>query len=501
MKILIYSLFLAFMATSAYGDSSVESSIVSFINNTPFILNKDPSFLNGHCVDNSGDKVPCLSTLPPGATQYFYLSPNTRLHVHYILNNPNSQHKLSFDIFHHRNDFILSNYKDPTLNGMLSQNSGPNSITYYVSYPMNLTPSQYDPISYRGVSLSGLVFASDLGDKGSYASTPSLMDAKYFIHQGMNTIRIPISWNYLSKDVQGNHLNPIYLNNVYDTVQQYLNHGIHVILDLHAHLRFNANGKPCSASQNKGCVIGNPRLIWYQLAEKFKPLAQRFDGVDNHNQLMFQISDSPYVHAGQPSTQQVLQYMNDSIAAIRKVGLDNLILIDGNNSSELKIWMTLPGPQGETNAQVFTKENIKDPKDNYAIAVHQYFDESGLGQDAQCLSISNMEDYLNMPSFMAYVNANQLKVFLVQFASGPMSNSPKDNCKNDINQLLQILMADYYKSTTGGFLGWTAWLGGHDWNKTSPFNLQQDSQTQQEATQILEVYKHYLRSPSPIFGF
>lgn len=73
---------------------------------------------------------------------------------------------------------------------------------------------------------------------------------------------------------------------------------------------------------------------------------------------------------------------------------------------------------------------------------------------------------------MHWVKQNQVKVFVSEFGSGLTNsiNPSQDNCTKDVNYFLDQVRANM-NMDKGGFIGWTAWVGGHGWSINDMNNL------------------------------
>lgn len=352
-----------------------------------------------------------------------------------------------------------------------------NGLTLVAKAP-SLTPQRYGAIPFRGINLSG----AEAGNPYQPAWLPSIADAVYFVEQGMNTVRLPILWAYLTPTADSTTPSQPYADSIVATVGQLLDAGLDVILDNHSYMRF---GVPAGAGPVQGpTTVG---ACWALLARVFGKLASRYDGSHGTtNQLVLEIMNEPNTMA----TAQVLDNTNAALAAIRAAGLRNLVLIDGNSWTGLHSWTQVTGDEtdGKANAEVMTPGNIVDPASNYAIAVHQYADANFSGTSPICCDPASFAAGLEMDAFMAWVKANDVKVFLSEFGSGSGSD-----CVQDIDSLLTLVEANAYQPGSGGFIGWTAWVGGHGWS-VSDFN---DLTPNPDPTpQMTQIYAKHLTPPA-----
>ena len=96
---------------------------------------------------------------------------------------------------------------------------------------------------------------------------------------------------------------------------------------------------------------------------------------------------------------------NAGIAAIRDLGLDNMVIIQGNSWSGLHSWHKVgSATDGLSNAEVMIPANIVDPTNNYAIAVHQYVDWNGSGTSPVGQDLNDFINYANFNEFMEWVS-------------------------------------------------------------------------------------------------
>jgi len=339
-----------------------------------------------------------------------------------------------------------------------------------------------DTLSLRGISISGAEAGTDVSY--AYMGMPSYaQDMKYYVEHGMNTVRIPINWNYIvnnANDTQASTSGQQYLNSVKASVNDMLNHGLNVILDLHSYMRFSPGSY--AGSGNQIATAQQMHNVWSIISNSLSTTAKQ-----HPDTLLFEIANEP----NSMSTQQMLVNNNAGIAAIREAGLPNMVVLNGNNWTGLHSWNEVgSATDGKTNAQVLTPQNIVDPLHNYAIAVHQYVDWNGSGTSPTGQTLSNFKNYLKMDSFMNWVKANDVKVILSEFGGGNEANAIAD-----VKYLLEQVEANAYQEGEGGFIGWTAWIGGHTWAKYN-FNYIGPNPDGTDNALMTQIYSHFLDEPS-----
>lgn len=345
----------------------------------------------------------------------------------------------------------------------LSLTSVPNCFAYDI--PNAQTYSQ--GLIYRGVSLEGGAFVN--GGDGKFQ--PKLSDAALFIYQGMNVYRIPIAWEYLA-DINGSFLKDNlgnatqYQKNIDQLIADLSEKKATIIIDLHNYMRFNPGDISLdykNRDANGSDIIGygggaTPSQKAY--FDLWNNIAKRYHGPN----IIYAIMNEPHDLA----MEKVVANENQAIAGIRsaeyylKNNNPHLILIDGNYWSGLHSWHNKGAEHEPSNADTFPGK-IEDPGNNFAIDVHQYFDEdsSGTYPTKDCLSPSRFQQEFKgyWPKFVGWAKQNQVKVFLGEFGSPDTAN-----CRSDTKFLLDNIAAfAYQEQTKSGFIGWAAWAAGSSW--------------------------------------
>lgn len=381
-----------------------EARIITFINNSPFTLtlNQAQPGPSNTCLNNEFKQAACSQLLLPEKSQSLQIAEGSGFNLNYNINalvennyNLNIQNQNSVITFNASTiDGASTNQTDSNTIVFSANSLGPNPV---------FNVSRYTQLPFVGVNLSG----AETGRQYVSAWLPSAVDAQYFVNTGMNTVRVPINWNFLTPtaDVSTvNQLTPankIYLDSIYSSVQQLLHSGVNVVLDLHDYMRYQTN-----SIAGTGDIVSPAQVkaVWTLLATKFSGLANTYDGSSQPNQLIFEIMNEPdkmSTNKNPAGVKATLVRDNYGIAAIRSVGLKNFILIEGDFWSGMHSWLTSTDWAGETNAQVFVPANIQDSANNYAIAVHEYFDQHGSGNSPLCRDRNSFQNYVNFPGFYA----------------------------------------------------------------------------------------------------
>ena len=350
-------------------------------------------------------------------------------------------------------------------------------------------------LKYRGINLSGYEYKGTIGD--AMYQRADLPEFKYFAEKGMNTLRLPIRWEYLiadnkpgydnqitstTLDLSKAHINTMYIAGLKDTVSKYLNAGVNVVIDMHTYLRYCKAGndgtinigqrnEPTDPPAQSGCTIVNKTefaAVWGALANELKPLALQHD-INNQVQLMFSLANEPFSSPQQLlRTQEVFDIEVTGAKAIRAAGLNNRIIFSGNYWDPLHHWTSLvPAgdayPDDKPNGDIFTKANFEKAGidvNGIGLEVHQYFDSNYSGRSEQCNVYADYADFVNklgLTEMAKWMNDNHMQVQLTEF--GAADNTV---CKTDLGHMLRYLEEHALGQPgqeNGGFTGWQLWRG------------------------------------------
>jgi endoglucanase len=230
------------------------------------------------------------------------------------------------------------------------------------TYRAGTNTSPTDPLEFTGVNLAGGEFGdSKPGTTRTYGVKyiyPSAAEMDYFISKGANIIRFPFKWMDLQSELK-QPFNPTVMGQVKRVVTEATGKGLVVILDPHDYARYRSK------------LIGSPEVsheafadFWSRLATQFKLNPQVWFG------LMNEPHDMP--------NEQWLDAANAAIAAIRKVGATNMILVPGNAWTGAHSWIS------SKNGEVMLK--VVDPLNHYIFEVHQYLDKNSSGTKPEAVS-------------------------------------------------------------------------------------------------------------------
>lgn len=431
------------MTLTAYAAYST-LGIINAQNDGAYFVYNSKTANNANCANH----VPCQSALkpPPNAEQQHVDidDKNGWIDLEYnvcqgIKNNANGSSECQgymghFGIFFTPKETKISNSSDGSVFLDTHSSGKMFSVLFHSAIgpppptPSFPSPSIYQGVIYRGINLSG-------GEFDSAFNLPFAKDALYFVQKGANTVRIPFKWEYIQPDLtkpidftQGN------AKKLVDLVGELTHAGIYVILDMHNYLRY-------PSQMFNGPVIGlNSPATTHLYAQAWASFAEQFK---NNDHVFFDLMNEPLA-----DPKLILTNYNAAIIAIRSKGFKNLLLLEGNDWSKMSTWM-------KENASTFIPTNIHDPDNNYAINVHQYFNDEG-GNTATCFDPTILLEKIHFNDFIQWVKANKVRVFLSE-----LGGADNTTCAADINKLLTLIESNPHQENVGGFIGWTAWMGGH----------------------------------------
>lgn len=385
-------------------------------------------------------------------------------------------------------DGIHITYSNPAISsqGLVSGN-----ISYTLIHPnLLLTPAKEPSLwPFAGINLSGLEFGKtidpfvipNLSQEDSTTPLSDLNATEAFINQGINTIRVPVSWGYLQLDGAGKGtLNEAYYNNYLRPLLVTLTRAkVHTMIDLHAYMRYSKFGEQYSGCSNEGpCPDGTLILddkaylsVWGQLLD----LMQNDDAIDKDYILLDLVNEPVNV-----PDDKVFTIQASLIKFLRNKHFNGYILVEGNAWSGLHSWTTYQwtGSDGQTytNASLFSRANFEKAGitdlSKILINVHQYLDSDYSGTHQTCQQDLNTTgaNGFNLNAFVDYLQENQLKAMVTEFGTGQNAAS----CSAPLTQFMQYLSDNNSKDKDYGFAGWTIWSTGHGWGNY-PLRVQPES--------------------------
>ncbi len=329
--------------------------------------------------------------------------------------------------------------KAADLTGFLIQNDSADAApTFYVD-DVGLTgptapikpdpprPHVAHPLAFTGVNIAGGEFGNPKpGERSTYDKNftyPTVAEMDYFVSKGANVIRFPFQWPILQPEANG-PLDPTELERYKKVVTTATGKGLTVLLDPHNYARYYDK------------VIGGPDVpdavfadFWGKMAFQFKDNPKVWFG------LMNEPHDMP--------TGQWFDAANAAVAAIRKAGAKNLILVPGNG------WTSAQGWAANGNDVAMLK--LKDPANHYVFEVHFYFDSDSSGSKPMVTSPTIGVERLK--DFTLWCRKNHVRGFLGEFGA---VDSPEAATAVDATLTFMEKNPDVW-------IGYTWWSAGPWW--------------------------------------
>jgi endoglucanase len=307
------------------------------------------------------------------------------------------------------------------------------------SRPPTMAPgaTSWVPLPFRGINLAG-------GDGGSLTTLPGTSgtnyqfpgsaDVDYFLGLGMNTFRVVFKWERMQPTLNGD-LAASYLANMDALVTDATAKGAYVILEPHNFARY------------QGKLVGSPEVPNAAFADLWSRLATKYAANDK---IFLNLVNEPH----DMPTEQWVSAANDAIAAIRKAGAKNLIMVPGNAWTAASSWSS--SKYGTANAVAML--DVKDPIDNIVYEVHQYLDGDESGGSSTCVSTNIGRARLK--PFVDWLRLHKKRGFLGETAAG---DNP--TCHAAMEDMLR-----YIGESSDVLLGWLWWADG-PWFRSYQFSL------------------------------
>ncbi|RYG35737.1 glycoside hydrolase family 5 protein [bacterium] len=278
------------------------------------------------------------------------------------------------------------------------------------------------PLQYTGTNMSGAEFgpitpgvAPKLAQDYSY---PYPKEIDYFASKGMNVFRVPFHWEAMQRPM-GGPLVQEELARLKFLVSDITSKGFVAIIDPHNYARYD------------GFCVSPADLasLWTGLAKEFK----------GDRRVWFGLMNEPH----DMKDQHWLDIANASIAAIRKTGAKNFLLVPGDHWSGAHTW------GWSDNATVML--GVKDPLNHWALDVHQYLDSDSSGTSEKIVSPTIGVERIK--AVTEWCRKNKRQAFLGEFGTAPTEEA---------KVAVQNMLRDMEKNRDV-WLGFTWWSAGPRW--------------------------------------
>lgn len=304
-----------------------------------------------------------------------------------------------------------------------------------------------EPPRFRGVNLASAEFAPEKlpGVAGKDYIYPNKATAAPFAAMGMTSIRLPILWERIQPKPFG-ALDETELARL-DASLADLAGFRQVIIGIHNYGRYR--GQPLQSAD----ALAD---LWTRLATRYK----------DRPQIAFGMMNEPHdIRATQWRT-----VAEGTLAAIRRTGAKNLVLVPGANWTGGHSWFGGgDGPNSEAMA------GLADPANNFAYEIHQYLDDDSSGSKPGCRGKRIGRERLERVT--GWLRDRGAHAVLGEFGG---DSSP--TCLAALDDLLA-----YLRDNGDVWIGWNYWAAG-DWWGDYPLSIQpKDGKERPQAT-VLRKY-------------
>jgi endoglucanase len=329
------------------------------------------------------------------------------------------------------------------------------AIAQLASAPLRAATASGGPM-LAGVNLAGAEFGNIPGVHGTEYLYPTRANVDYYKGLGFDLIRLPFKWERLQPQL-GGPFAPTEQTLLTDFVRYATGAGMQVSLDVHNYAKRRLASEQWATER----MIGSSQVPAQAFAEFWSALAALFR--DNDRVLLGLMNEPAGIDA-----RSWLAIVNQTIAAIRNTGANNLILVPGVDYTGAHSWLRV----GNT-----AMAAVKDPANRAVIEVHQYFDGNSSGTKPE--SVSGTIGSERIEAFQTWAREHGLRAFLGEFNGGRNPASA-----NALNDLLQEVTAN-----PDVWMGWAAWAGGPRWPPDEMFNLEPwPDGREREQTRIVASY-------------
>jgi len=274
-----------------------------------------------------------------------------------------------------------------------------------------------------GVNLAGFDFS--VATDGSFNGTgvaPPASQAPHFASQGANLFRIPFAWQ-LATPTLGGSLDSSFLSKYDAVVNNALNTGAYVIIDLHNYARWNGG-----VINQGGPTNAQFASVWSQLASHYASQSKIIFGVMNEPH------DLPNNSLWPPAVQA-------AVNAIRSAGATSqYILIPGSTWASAQTLPTELGP---------ALLNVTDPSGGTSkllFDVHKYLDSDNSGTHTNCVT----DNTAVLATLDSWLGQNGRQAILSETGGGRSDSS----CYSLLGNELAFVAS--HPTTFAGFSLWAA---------------------------------------------
>ncbi len=285
-----------------------------------------------------------------------------------------------------------------------------------------------DDIPLRGVNLSGAEFNSRRlpGEMFGDYTYPSPSDFRYFAEKGANLIRLPVRWERVQRDLQG-ELDGPELSQISKAVANARENDQCLLLDLHNYGAYGGN------------VLGEGEVSAADFVDVWRRLAGDLDDTDH---VALGLMNEPF----RMDIADWAKVAQEALSALREQGAEHLVVVSGGRWSGVHEWFK--ERTGTSNARAFA--DLDDPLDRSVLEVHQYLNEGYSGTREDCLSPGHFDTMFGNISHWAREHDKQLLL-------GEFGSPPREECLASLERVLELT------NNPAIWRGWAYWAAGAWW--------------------------------------
>lgn len=294
------------------------------------------------------------------------------------------------------------------------------------STPLTAAPRRTAPPPMVGINLATGSFAADKipGRYGFDYVYPDRATAAPFLAAGLTVVRVPVIWERLQPKA-GDPLDAAELERL-DASFRELSGFRRIVLDIHNYGDFG--GQPVTATPERTAAFAD---LWSKLASHYR----------GQPDIVFGLMNEPHDIAAADWRRAA----DAAVAAIRRTGARNLILVPGTDWTGARNWTDGAG----SNAAAFA--GFRDPGNNFAFEMHLYLDANSSGTSPDC--VSETIGVERIAAATGWLREHGYRGFLGEFGTGP-----GPICIAGLDRLLAFMTAN-----ADVWMGSTYWAGGAWW--------------------------------------
>lgn len=287
-------------------------------------------------------------------------------------------------------------------------------------------------------------------------ATPRAVDM--YADWGVNVLRIPFLWERMQPELMG-ELSFTESGHLDQVVREAARRKVTVLLDPHNYGSYRRD-----LIGSAGVPVAAFTDFWRRLAERYK--------------------DNPYIAFGlmnEPNKQSAKEWAaiaQAALLAIRETGAKQLILVPGSYWTGAHSWVGKRG--GNSNAEALA--DIRDPANNFAFEMHQYFDSNSSGMHPDCEGPD--VGVKRLAAATEWLKKTGHKGFLAEFGA---SKDPV--CLEALARTLA-----YMRQNADAWAGWTYWAAS-PWFGNYMFNVYPPDPERFPQVSVLEKALNRQESP------